>query len=490
MFEAHALWVNTGGLDRWVQDSGIEPPPGEHRPFDKQGVRGKQADLQDADLPGADLRGRKLPGALMDGANLTGARLDGADLAYATLRGAILSDATVARSTFYNADLRRAVLQRATDVAPDGTAGTDLTGAKLQGADLRGADLSHARGLIPEAVGGSVLTGAKLPDLVAKFEALSQVAETSKNGSIVFVTMLAACGYSWLTIASTTDVGLITNRSTSPLPIAGTEIPIAGFYWAAPLILLGAFVYLHLYLQRLWQLLASLPAVFPDGVGLDAKAYPWLINAMVRLRFAGLHAATGVAARFETWLSVALAWFLVPLTLAWLWLRYLPRHDWGVTTLQIFIIFLSVWSGQTFYPLTFNLYSTEFGAAYPLRATQLVFSILAAIALYLLAVAAYEFTANEFPARDIKLWLILMVFFSVAAALAVVLTRVSSKARMNPLFQWLAYLRGLPAACLAALLAFVISWGAIGGGGDVHGVSRIVPDALQYINLSVRILIG
>jgi hypothetical protein len=48
--------------------------------------------------------------------------------------------------------------------------------------------------------------------------------------------------YSWLTIATTTDVRLVTNSASSPLPIIGTEIPVVGFYWA-PALLLAMYLY-------------------------------------------------------------------------------------------------------------------------------------------------------------------------------------------------------------------------------------------------------
>ena len=44
---------------------------------------------------------------------------------------------------------------------------------------------------------------------------------------------------------------------------------------------LGFYAYLHLYLQRLWEALASLPSVFPDHRTLDQAAYPWLLNGMI-----------------------------------------------------------------------------------------------------------------------------------------------------------------------------------------------------------------
>jgi pentapeptide repeat protein len=160
--------------------------------------------------------------------------------------------------------------------------GADLTGAILFNADLTVAKLSDAVGLAASALAGSILIDAELPEAVKKFDGLDRVTEISKNASVAFIGMLAACGYSWLTIATTSDPRLITNSSSSPLPVAGTDIPIVGFYWVAPLVVLGAYLYLHLYLQRLWQALSKLPAVFPDGLALDEKAYPWLLTGLVR----------------------------------------------------------------------------------------------------------------------------------------------------------------------------------------------------------------
>ena len=47
-----------------------------------------------------------------------------------------------------------------------------------------------------------------------------------------------------------------------PLPVINTKVPVTGFFLFAPAILLALYVYLQLYLQRMWDGLASLPAVF------------------------------------------------------------------------------------------------------------------------------------------------------------------------------------------------------------------------------------
>ena len=140
------------------------------------------------------------------------------------------------------------------------------------------------------------------------------------------------CVYSWLTIATTTDVRLLTNTSSSPLPVIGTAVPIAGFYGAAPVLLLGVFLFLHLGLQHLWGLVSTLPAVFPDGVPEDKKAYPWLLTGLLRSHVPRLRDDLPALARLRASLAITLAWWIVPATMLVFWARYLPRQHWPGTS--------------------------------------------------------------------------------------------------------------------------------------------------------------
>ena len=164
--------------------------------------------------------------------------------------------------------------------------------------------------------------------------------------------MLAACVYSWLTIATTTDVRLLTNSVSSPLPIIQTEIPIVGFYWVAPLLLLSVYLYFHLYLQRLWESLAVLPEVLPDGTPLDLKAYPWLLNGLVRAHFLRLRDSRPPFSRLQVGISILLGWWLVPFTIGSFWFRYLARHDWAGTTFHIGLLVIVIGSAMLFQRLT------------------------------------------------------------------------------------------------------------------------------------------
>lgn len=267
-----------------------------------------------------------------------------ANLRWVDLENADLSDAELTAADLCYAKLRGANLHRA-----------NLCGAYLSHvcglgeAALHDINLEDATGLLGTEFARADVTGARLPGDIRAFKSLQVVEETSKNARKIFLSMLVGSVYTWLTIATTTDVHLLTNSASSPLPIIGTAIPIAWFYWAAPLALMGLYIYLHLYLHHLWEGLASLPAKFPDGKRVDERAYPWLLNGLVRRHFARLQAGRPPMAHLEEWVTILLAWWVVPLTLLGVWLRYLPSHDWVGTGLHIGLLVVSVALAILFY---------------------------------------------------------------------------------------------------------------------------------------------
>lgn len=378
ILDAHELWLETMGKEeekgKWAVLTGAN----------LQGARLEYANLQGAVLTDANLQGAYLNCANLQGSSLGYANLQGAQLAYANLQGAglgavnleeanlhgtnlqgsNLADANLQEGQLFranlqganltNTNLQEANLQEANlqlailkgtilesgviqeEGLPDRSVDSaNLTDANLRNADFSDAKLSDVFGLLPEALAGANLSNASIPEAIAKFAGLEQVEKISENARKIFLGLLLGCVYSWLTIATTTDVRLLTNSSFSPLPIIGTEIPIAWFYWTAPAILLGTYFYLHLYLMRLWEELAKLPAFFPDGKALYERAYPWLLNGLVCGHVPLLLTDRPALSRLQNAVSIFLAWWVVPLTLSGFWTRYLPRHDWGGTILLI-----------------------------------------------------------------------------------------------------------------------------------------------------------
>ncbi len=289
------------------------------------------------------LRDRCLAGALLENKDLRGADLSGSDLTNADLRNAQLGRALFARPVSGTPAARI--------VAAD-LSGCDLSGARWDGADvagtrfrdaiLRGCDLSHVRSLLDEQLGGTDLCGAILRADMAGFEGLRNVEELSKNAGKLFVSSLLACGFAFLTVIRTRDIEILTDTGTADLPIIQAAIPITIFFTMAPLVLVGVYGYFHLYLQRLWEAFAVLPAVFPDGRTLDKKSYPWLISDFIRVYFPRLRGQQKPLGALEHALYVFLSWYLLPLALLPLWARYLVRHEPNVTVLHVVLIGVAV----------------------------------------------------------------------------------------------------------------------------------------------------
>jgi uncharacterized protein YjbI with pentapeptide repeats len=281
----------------------------------RQWVESGEIDGTRADLQGAILRGANLKKSDLRKANLVGADLTQAELAWADLREA------------------------------------ELLNACLHEADLQGADLSDAQGLLPAALGGADLTGAKLPEEIIKFEELKTVETAAGSAQNLFVSLLLVCVYIWLTVAATRDVQLLTNSGTASLPIIGTAIPVVTFYCLVPVLLLVLHIYLHLTLQRLWEAVADLPAVFPDGKSLPRRAYLWLLSGLVAGRFTRLQVRRSSLLHLQQWLTALILWWTVPATLLVVWARYLLRRDWVGTVAQIGCLTVSVVAAIGFYAL-------------------------------------------------------------------------------------------------------------------------------------------
>ncbi len=311
------------GVEAWNQFRGSQESFGDL----------SEADLAERDVSGIDLRGTNLQRAKLRGAKLGGAsRLCDADL----------RDADLCQADLIGADL--------TDIH---CTGADLRRTNLREANLQGADLSGALGALrTEQLAGANLTGATLPEPLKKlYDGLENVKGISESARKIFLAVLAACLYCWLTIATTTDVNLITNRASSPLPIIQTPIPIVGFYVVAPLLVLCIYFYFHLYLQKLWEELGSLPAVFPDGRPLHTKVDPWLLNDLVRAHLPKLNINRPFLSYLQLWISVLLAWWVVPTTMLLFWGRYLRRHEQLGTAFHVVLLVISLVAAVCLYRL-------------------------------------------------------------------------------------------------------------------------------------------
>lgn len=244
-----------------------------------------------------------------------------ANLSHTDLRNAKLAGRILCKADLHGADLRHA------DLYDTNLEGADLHEAQLRCADLRGAKLGNARGLVEDQLALTNLANAELPSHLATFDGLARVAEVTGHARTLFFSTIAVCSFSWLTVAAVGNVDLITNSATSRIPLLEATVSIRNFFLVVPLVILGLYVYLHLHLQSLWSHSACLPEVFQDGLRLDQKASPWMLNGVVHRYRSDKNRQGRSCPPLGFVASVFVAWGLVPITLLAIWSEYLVTHD-------------------------------------------------------------------------------------------------------------------------------------------------------------------
>jgi uncharacterized protein YjbI with pentapeptide repeats len=266
-----------------------------------------------ADLAGANFEGADMIGAELAGANLFRANFRGADLLMANFRGACLVEA----------DLREA----------------NLVGANFREASLAGAKLDTASGLLAPQLAGANLLGASMPDTISLADELTEVQRVSGSVRKLLAAVALACAAAAVILVRTRDAQLLSNAPLLPIPRVGNLIPILAFYLVGPIFLVGLYIGIHLVLQRMWDVLAQVPAVFPDGKKLEGSV-PRFVMALARTRLNWPALERSPTFLLETLLSAALAYWLIPATLVLFWARYLTEQDLRGTLLQIAMLMI------------------------------------------------------------------------------------------------------------------------------------------------------
>lgn len=285
------------------------------------------ARLQNANLSSANLYGANFSSSNLYSANLRGSDLTGADFQGAELAGTVLAEARLSYSEFRDLP-RRSISEKNGSQKPlQKIRGKNSEGSEQPSLETTYRDdstevLLPAINLHSRQLAGADLSNAGVPVQVWQgFEdGLSNVAEATKKVDKLFVGLLAGCAYFALVLA------LLTPGASVKLPIINTLIPQDVFFWAAPLGVLLVYLYFQLNLQRLWERLAELPAVFEDGTPLDKKASPWLIVGYVRAHFRLLRDEDRPPLSWmQTLVIQLLVWWCAPASLFAMWLRHL--HD-------------------------------------------------------------------------------------------------------------------------------------------------------------------
>lgn len=235
--------------------------------------------------------------------------------------------------------------------------GADLEGAKFDGANLTNSDFSKANiakasfiatdlqnsnfddciGVSTATFSRANLSNSTLTTAFPKAKTLEQIGNLAKIIKPIFLGLLSACVYSWITIATIEDVSIISDARETVLPIIQVKIAVSGFFIAAPLILYFIFLYFNLYLRRLWQEVAKLPFILQDGVESILTTYPWLLISIGNAHFIGGLDKRHFLKKIEVLICIFLAWWVVPFTMAIFWIESLVKHDWWISSFLIFM---------------------------------------------------------------------------------------------------------------------------------------------------------
>lgn len=169
------------------------------------------------------------------------------------------------------------------------------------------------------------------------------VNQSARRVGVLLLATMTLAAYSWLTVGTTTDAGLLSGSAPSSMPILGTSVPAVGFYMVAVAVL---FVLYALFLMRLKAVcvpLGRLPSVFTDGEYLDQKINSWVLKGLLRTYQPLMQVGRSWTSQLHAPIIVLITWWLVPLTLYFVWARYLPRHDAIGTGLHLVLLTAALW---------------------------------------------------------------------------------------------------------------------------------------------------
>src|SRR3984885_4571396 len=296
----------------------------------------------------------------LDSAGESGNRADlsGENLAYADLVDARLADALFHKALLKGADLTLADLSGAALLQAN-LAEANLLGTQFQQANLQAADLQGSTGLLSPQLAGANLFGTSLPESVSPSEGLKLARETARQAGWMMLLTLLVNALVWLRIFTTLDSQLVKNSSALPFSALQTAVPFVPFYLFGPVVILSLYLCFHLYMQRLWDGIAQLPAIFPDGRKLDA-CLPWFARWSARMHFKWLRNSQSPLAFLEAAIAILLLYWVAPLTVLLFWGRYMTLEDLRGTTMHILLVVGACAAAMNFPRMAGKSFGSEF----------------------------------------------------------------------------------------------------------------------------------
>ncbi|MCK5042099.1 MAG: pentapeptide repeat-containing protein [Sphingomonadales bacterium] len=270
----------------------------------------------------------------------------------------------------------------------------DFTGAKLHHAIINQNDLSNAIGLEAATLGGADITSAKLPTDIKEFHGLKHVESVSKHARNIFLMSIGACIFSWISLSADTIDPFLNASADLKVPFLNMNIDRVAFIEWMPLLLSVLYIYLHLYLERMWDALSTLPAIFTDGRTLEQRAYPWMLTSLLYQHMPLLKGRERPMQFVSILFSYFLAWGVVPITMIYFWSELDADTETHILLLHNFLIAGVAGVGVSYYRVmnwTLRKLDTEEFSLVDKYADPIIASILVFIAMM---VVSLKFLVN------------------------------------------------------------------------------------------------
>ena len=217
----------------------------------------------------------------------------------------------------------------------------------FQQANLQAANFDGTTGILNRQFAGANLFGTVLPAETSPAQGLKQVRQVAVRAGWFLVSVLLLNVLVWLRIFTTHDSQLLKNAPALPFFGLQADLPFVPFYLFGPVIILCVYVCFHLYLQRLWDGAAQLPAIFPDGRNLDT-CLPWFARWSARMHFKWLRGTRSPLAFLEAGIAMLFLYWVTPVTVLLFWGRYLTLEDLRGTSAQVLLIAVAVAAALNF----------------------------------------------------------------------------------------------------------------------------------------------
>lgn len=159
---------------------------------------------------------------------------------------------------------------------------------------------------------------------------LKVIEDISKNARTTWVSLLVTLIFCAITLLSVSDRDFFEYGAQTKLPLVGVSVPVVGFFWSAPVLILALYLHLHIYLSRLWRALAAAREDCNERI--DDRVYPWLLSdTALSLDLFERPRDDPVRSRDFLFLmagvSFLLGWLSTPTIMAMFWIRSWAYHD-------------------------------------------------------------------------------------------------------------------------------------------------------------------